>query len=396
MKTCIYRLGLGSLAVLALCTQAWGYGGFRAGGFRVGGAGGFRAGGVAGYHVGGYGGYRAGGYAGYHAGGYGGYRAGGVAGYGGYRAGGYGGYRVGGYEGYRAGGYGGYRVGGYGGYGGYRVGGYGGYAAVGGARYGAAGYRFPTDVGLGSYSALNVARVGAVTPLWSHEYLADRAGYVRGGFYNYNVFDRGWYGTYPQAWRPTYWVAPGAVYPAWATATWPTLAMWCNVPVTPLFYDYGSNLVYQNNNVYFNGEEVGTAEAYARQATELARQGEEAKPEKTQKWQSLGVFALAQGDEKTSNTLFQLAIDQEGIIRGNYYDALTQASTPVSGSVDKKTQRAAWIIGDKKDTIFEAGLYNLTKDETPVLVHIGKDKTQQWLLVRMEQPKDMGQPKESN
>ena len=33
----------------------------------------------------------------------------------------------------------------------------------------------------------------------------------------------------------------------------------------------------------------------------------------------------------------------------------------------------------------ETGIYNLTKDEAPMLVHFGKDKTEQWLLVRMDQ-----------
>ena len=55
------------------------------------------------------------------------------------------------------------------------------------------------------------------------------------------------------------------------------------------------------------------------------------------------------------------------------------------GSVDKKTQRAAWTIGKKKDRVFEAGVSNLTADQCPVLVHIGKDGTQQWMLVRQEQ-----------
>jgi uncharacterized protein (TIGR03000 family) len=61
------------------------------------------------------------------------------------------------------------------------------------------------------------------------------------------------------------------------------------------------------------------------------------------------------------------------------------STTPVYGSVDKKTQRAAWTIGEKKTPLFDAGLVNLTKDETAVLVHFGPDKTQQWLLVRIQQ-----------
>ena len=83
--------------------------------------------------------------------------------------------------------------------------------------------------------------------------------------------------------------------------------------------------------------------------------------------------------------MFQLAVDKDGIIRGNYYDGVMDTTTPVFGSVNKTTQRAAWTIGKTKDRVFEAGLYNLTQPEAPVLVHIGADKTQQWLLVRVEQ-----------
>jgi hypothetical protein len=35
---------------------------------------------------------------------------------------------------------------------------------------------------------------------------------------------------------------------------------------------------------------------------------------------------------------------------------------------------------------FEAGFANLTKSETTMLVHVGKGRTQQWTLVRNEQP----------
>ena len=98
-------------------------------------------------------------------------------------------------------------------------------------------------------------------------------------------------------------------------------------------------------------------------------------------------IALVQGDDKTSNNIFQLAVNKDGIIRGNYYDGLLDSTTEVYGSVDKKTQRAAWTIGKKKDRVFEAGVYNLTQSECPCLVHIGTQKTDQMLLVRVEQPK---------
>ncbi|HEV3417794.1 MAG TPA: protocadherin, partial [Pirellulales bacterium] len=55
------------------------------------------------------------------------------------------------------------------------------------------------------------------------------------------------------------------------------------------------------------------------------------------------------------------------------------------GAVDKQTQRAAWTVGDNKTTVYDAGISNLSNDEAPVLIHIGKDKTQQWMLVRLKQ-----------
>jgi uncharacterized protein (TIGR03000 family) len=218
------------------------------------------------------------------------------------------------------------------------------------------------------------------TAYWSHSYVAARAGYVRAGFYHYGAFYPGWYAAHPLAWSAAGWAA-GA---AWTVATWPALATFISVPVVPVNYDYGTTIVYQNNTVYNNGEDIGTAQQYAQQASTIAAQGQQAKPPATDKWQPLGVFALVQGDEKTSNTLLQLAVNQEGILRGNYFDALMNSSSPVFGAVDKKTQQAAWTIGDKKEPVFEAGLFNLTKDETSVLVHFGPDKTQQWLLVRVQ------------
>jgi hypothetical protein len=255
---------------------------------------------------------------------------------------------------------------------------------AGGGRWGAAGVRFPTDAGLAHYSAVGgYGVVGNRTALWSHSYVTTRAGYVRSGFLWHDSFNPAWYTAHPGAWVAAGWAANAA----WTVATWPALATFVNISAPPVYMDYGNTVVYQNNNVYVDGTDAGTAEEYNQQAIKLATAGQEAKAPKTDKWQSLGVFSLVQGDEKTSNTMFELAVDKNGVIRGNYYDALMGTSTEVFGSVDPKTQRAAWTIGKNLNTVFETGIYNLTKEETPVLVHFGKDKTQQWLLVRMEQPK---------
>jgi uncharacterized protein (TIGR03000 family) len=254
--------------------------------------------------------------------------------------------------------------------------------AAGASHWGAAATRFPTDGGFAHYSGAAVGTWTHPTTYWSGGYMAGRAGYVRSGFYGYGAFHPAWYTSHPGAWATAGWVA-GA---AWAVATVPALTTFCAIPAPPIYFDYGNTIVYQNNAVYDNGTDLGTAQQYEQQAAAIAQQGQQTQPPPTDKWQPLGVFALVQGEEKTSNTMFQLAINAEGILRGNYYDGLMDSTTPIYGSVDKKSQRAAWIIGDKKTPLFEAGLFNLTRDETPVLVHFGPDKTQQWLLVRMQQP----------
>ena len=63
----------------------------------------------------------------------------------------------------------------------------------------------------------------------------------------------------------------------------------------------------------------------------------------------------------------------------------------MQGSGDKKTQRAAWTVGDRKTPVYEVGIANLTKDETAMLVHFDKNKSQQWTLVWIEKPEESGQ-----
>jgi hypothetical protein len=62
---------------------------------------------------------------------------------------------------------------------------------------------------------------------------------------------------------------------------------------------------------------------------------------------------------------------------------------PIQGRVDKETQRVAFTIGDAKDVVFETGIYNLTQQQTPVLVH-GEGREETYLLLRLEQPKADG------
>jgi hypothetical protein len=214
--------------------------------------------------------------------------------------------------------------------------------------------------------------------------LRAQGAYVRTNFGYYGAFRGAWYARFPGAWRAARWAAAAA----WTAATWAGVSSYCSYPETPTYYDYGTSVVYQGDTVYIDGEQYATAEQYAQQAVDFSNAGRSAKASPEEEWQPLGVYALVRGEEEqTSDKIFQLAVNKGGVIRGNYYDAFADNVLPVYGSVDKKSQRAAWSIGDKKEVVFEAGIANLTQDQTPILVHYGKDNTQQLTLVRLEQPK---------
>ncbi len=252
---------------------------------------------------------------------------------------------------------------------------------VGGSRAGVASGAYG---GLSAYSARGGVAVGHRTNYIGAATLHSRAVAVRTGFGNYNCFSAGWYRAHPVAWRPAAWTAAAF----WTGVGWGRLSVFCGYPVQPIIYDYGTTIVYNGDNVYYDGEPIATAADYTQQAMDIAAKGTDATPSDKDDWQSLGVWGMVQGDEKDANNIFQLAINKDGIIRGNYYNALTDTTTPVSGSVDSKTQRAAWIVGDQKDVVYETGIGNLSENETSLLVHFGKDRTQQWMLVRLEKPED--------
>jgi len=152
-----------------------------------------------------------------------------------------------------------------------------------------------------------------------------------------------------------------------------------------VYYDYGSSVIYQDDTVYVNGDSVATQEDYATQATQIAAAGVTATPDMPT---PLGVFGMIQGEEKTATQFVQLAVDKAGIISGEYYNGTTDETEKLAGSVDQKSQRAAWTVADRNTIVYEAGIANLTKDESTMLIHYGKDKTQQWILVRIPEPQE--------
>jgi hypothetical protein len=100
----------------------------------------------------------------------------------------------------------------------------------------------------------------------------------------------------------------------------------------------------------------------------------------------LGVWAMVQEEKGDAHMFFQISIDKNGVVTGAYKNLLSGEVSPISGQVDKKTQRVAWKIGSNSSTVIEAGLQNLTRDIASCLVHFDTDTTQTWLLVRLKDP----------
>jgi hypothetical protein len=217
-----------------------------------------------------------------------------------------------------------------------------------------------------------------------------------------NCFRPGWWGghrhhfcgwhygfSFPRYGWNYWWTVPTFV----ACRNWFTWSAPQTVWTQPVYYDYGTggNVVYQDNSVYINGQQIATADEFAQSAMSLAT----VPPPETQEeveeleWMPLGTFAVSSDQEDTEPTrVLQLAVSQEGIISGTLFNSKTDQADSIQGQVDKETQRVAFRIGESEDVVVETGLYNLTLEEAPVLVHFGTERVENWLLVRLENPEE--------
>ena len=184
------------------------------------------------------------------------------------------------------------------------------------------------------------------------------------------------------------WTALAVTRP-FAWADWGSVGSWCGYSGDPAAYSYGDNIYYSDDQVYYGDQAVATTEEYAEQAEDIATTEPSAPPEKGD-WLPLGVFAITQDGEASGaepSLYLQLAISKQGVISGTLKNTLTDKVQSVEGMADKKSQRAAWGIVKQERPVMETGLSNLTQDTSPALIHFADGQTQQWLMVRIPEPK---------
>jgi len=234
---------------------------------------------------------------------------------------------------------------------------------------------------------------------WSNNrlsYRQDRAWEVLDNARDYhsNLFVPDWY--YGNSWwRPSVYYRPNInPWTWWRPAAWTGLAAFLGgaAVVSALDRDYGTQVYYDQTNYYIEGQPVAPAPVYRQQALDLATVPPSEEPfipvenQDDGGWYPLGVWALTQEEKGDAVMFYQLAVNKQGEVSGAYSNVLTGETSPVTGRVDFETQRVAWRTGNSDSTAIEANLAGLTKDFTPVFVHYGTGQTQEWLLVRMEDP----------
>jgi hypothetical protein len=195
------------------------------------------------------------------------------------------------------------------------------------------------------------------------------------------VYNTGWYGGYPGAWTAA-GLANSSLY---ANPGYGATAGMIGMAPQPIPYDYGGNVVAQPDAMYVNGDPAGTPQQYAEQAGQLAASGG-AEPAPNAQWLPIGVFAMVEPGQSNANDVFQLAVNPQGTLRGNYHNLRDNSVVPLAGAVDPKTQRAAWTIGGDKTPVYEAGIANLMRDETSMIVNTGEGPPRQFNLVRLPDP----------
>ena len=150
-------------------------------------------------------------------------------------------------------------------------------------------------------------------------------------------------------------------------------------------------MTYDDGTVYYGDQPVASAEQYYDQAGQIADSGQAtaerrvAAPGRVRRDHR----AHADADRQGRPTCLEQGGRHSRQLAGL---RSTDKVMPVVGAVDKKTQRVAMKLEGNDSVVVETGLYNLTNDEVPVLVHFGPDRTEDRTLIRLKQPEEQTQP----
>lgn len=166
----------------------------------------------------------------------------------------------------------------------------------------------------------------------------------------------------------------------WRGAAWGAAAGWLGYGWDyPYYYDngYGVPVSSSGDTSYLYTQED--------QVTTPPPQSAPAEGQASSNRLPLGVYTLKSDQASSSDpTMYlQLALGKDGTLAGSYFNSATDQVSPVTGIVDKASQRAVWKVSNVDGApIFDTGLFNLTKDNTPVSVTFSDGSEQTWLMIK--------------
>lgn len=172
-------------------------------------------------------------------------------------------------------------------------------------------------------------------------------------------------------------------------ASWPSVLVWLPWKWDePIYYYHGSNGVvyYSRSPEYTYLIPVETDPRFVSEAIRIASTPRLLNRDQSH-WMPLGMFALSQDSDSSDmpREYISLAISKDGLISGAYFNVVDNETLEIQGAIDEKSQRVAWKFVGKDWPIMESGLFNLTKEESTVLIHFSPTLTESRLIIRLDQ-----------
>jgi hypothetical protein len=178
------------------------------------------------------------------------------------------------------------------------------------------------------------------------------------------AFTAAWYARHPDAWRP-------ARMPSspWTVADVATVTAWIGQPVVRADGATGTGQVAQAS-AQATAREAAAPDADGLRSVLVLPSGRGQDVATADEWLPLGVFAVAPPGGAAAHNYQQLAVDRSGVIRGTFYDAISDTVLPIAGAVDRSTLRATWTVG-ANGSRFEAAVAALAATPGTVAVTSG-------------------------
>lgn len=174
----------------------------------------------------------------------------------------------------------------------------------------------------------------------------------------------------------------------YSVATWPRVAVWLPWQWSrPIYYYYEADgdVYYSTTEDYSYLTPVDSKEIFIAEAVRIAN-GRYPISDQQSDWMPLGMFTVASDDDSTDmpKIYISLAISKDGAVTGAYFDAASNSTFEIQGGIDPESQRIAWKFVGYDWPIMESGLYNLTKEESTLLIHTSSRTTETLLLIRLD------------